>query len=135
MGQRNRKNGPKSHDNTRVLTIPNKGLKQLEKRAQRKDAPIWRLTDEEYKLKREKSLCFKCDEKFTFGHRCPRRELRVLAVYADKELEIESAEIEEEIVELMMMEMVDYVELSWKFVHGLSSPKIMKVKGEFKDGQ
>lgn len=82
------------------------------------------------RLKREKRLCFKCDEKFTIGHRWPRRELRVLAIYADKALEIESEEVEEEIVELQAFEMVDSVELSRKSVHGFSSSKRLKEKSE-----
>ena len=41
--------------------------------------PIRRLTPEEIASRRERGLCFHCDEKFTRGHRCPSRFLLLLA--------------------------------------------------------
>lgn len=41
---------------------------------------IRRLSHEEMQQKREKGLCFRCDEKFSPGHRCGSRELQVLVL-------------------------------------------------------
>lgn len=41
------------------------------------------LTDVEWQRKKEKGLCFRYDEKFTVGHQCRHRELRVLLVQDD----------------------------------------------------
>jgi len=35
--------------------------------------PVRRLSPTEQKLRRDKGLCFWCDEKFTPDHRCPNR--------------------------------------------------------------
>lgn len=35
--------------------------------------PFKRLTEAELAEKRSKGLCFKCDEKFVPGHRCPSK--------------------------------------------------------------
>ena len=44
-------------------------------------------TDEsKLQARREKGLCFKCDEKFSPGHLC-KKELRVLLVHEDEEEE------------------------------------------------
>lgn len=37
---------------------------------QRRDSSYKRLSDEEYRSKIERGLCFRCDEKYTPGHRC-----------------------------------------------------------------
>lgn len=34
--------------------------------------PIKRLTPEEMKMRRDKNLCFNCDETYHFGHKCKR---------------------------------------------------------------
>lgn len=39
---------------------------------------IRRLTERELQQKRERGLCFRCDEKWSVNHRCRRRELSVL---------------------------------------------------------
>lgn len=51
-------------------------------RVQREGA-FKRLTDVEFKSKKEKGLCFRCDERYTVGHWCKIKdqcELRVLLV-------------------------------------------------------
>ena len=39
---------------------------------------VRRLSDKEYQHKREKGLCFRCDDKWTIGHKCRKKELSVL---------------------------------------------------------
>lgn len=42
-----------------------------------------KMTEEEYQEKKAKGLCFRCDEKFTKGHRCSSPALQVLLVDND----------------------------------------------------
>ena len=42
--------------------------------------PFKRLTDAEFADKRAKGLCYRCDERFGPGHRCPDKGLRCLQV-------------------------------------------------------
>ena len=37
--------------------------------------PFKRLSEAELKAKREKGLCFRCDEKYSIGHQCKNKEL------------------------------------------------------------
>ena len=57
-----------------------------------------RLTESEIQAKRAKGLCFRCDEKFSPGHRCKDRTLQVLTV-SDEEFEREAEEPEGPAVE------------------------------------
>ncbi|KAA0037154.1 ty3-gypsy retrotransposon protein [Cucumis melo var. makuwa] len=60
----------------------------------KKEGSSKRLSDAEFKAKREKGLCFKCDEKYYSGHKCKeleQRELRMFVVRADN--------VREEIIE------------------------------------
>ena len=44
------------------------------------------MTNIEMQDKRSKGLCFRCDEKFAWGHRCKRKELHVIWVWDDEDL-------------------------------------------------
>ena len=58
--------------------------------------------DAEFQARREKGLCFCCEEKFCAGHRCKvkdQKELRVLVVQANGE-ELEVVEEDDRIDEL-----------------------------------
>ncbi|XP_030479409.2 uncharacterized protein LOC115696659 [Cannabis sativa] len=46
--------------------------------------PVKRLSPAEIKEKREKGLCFTCDEKYSFGHKCKNRVL-ILCTQGDEE--------------------------------------------------
>lgn len=52
---------------------------------------IKRLTSKELEEKRQKGLCFWCDEKFTPSHRCNRRQIYMLSI-VNEELEEPSEE-------------------------------------------
>ena len=47
--------------------------------------PFKRLTDREMQEKRERGLCFRCDERFSPSHRCKQKTLQVLWVTDDEE--------------------------------------------------
>lgn len=46
---------------------------------------IRRLSENELQHKREKGLCYRCDDKWSFGHRCRRKELSVLLSQEDED--------------------------------------------------
>lgn len=92
---------------------------------------VRRLSDKEMQEKREKGLCFRCDGKWTAGHRCLRRELSILCAEEDEEEAVELAE--EEAVELAEEEPEeeedDSPAISLNSVMGITSPKTMKMRG------
>ncbi|XP_074324569.1 uncharacterized protein LOC141661456 [Apium graveolens] len=55
-----------------------------------------RLSEAEMQEKREKGLCFRCDEKYGPGHRCKNKELQVLWMHGDELAVNESNENYEE---------------------------------------
>lgn len=61
----------------------------------KKEGPSKRLfSDAEFQAKREKGLCFKCDEKYYSEHKCKVRELRELRMFV-----VRANSVEEEIIE------------------------------------
>ncbi|KAH9650018.1 hypothetical protein KPL70_026202 [Citrus sinensis] len=91
---------------------------------------IRRLSDSELQKKREKGLCYRCDEKWAPGHRCKKKELTVLLTYDMDEAEHEEAEGSGEVdPELETAEINQVVEVSLNSVVGLTTPKTMKLKG------
>ena len=82
------------------------------------------LFDKEFQDKRAKGLCFKCDDKWSMGHRCKNKELSVL--WMDGEAELESQDEGEQLVDKADE---PTPEVSLNLVIGLSSPKTMKLRG------
>ena len=89
--------------------------------------PYRRLTEAEILEKREKGLCYRCDEKYNSGHICKRKEMQVLLVVGDEEEEDEAV-LDERIVE--PLEIREMIEISLQFVVGLTTPKTMKIRGK-----
>lgn len=69
-------------------------------------------------------LCFKCDEKYSGQHECPRKELTVLVVLENGEEE----EYTKEPVEIREEETMEIAELSMNSVVGMSSPRTLKLR-------
>jgi len=44
---------------------------------------VKKMSPAEMQLRREKGLCYFCDEKFTFNHKCPNRQLLLLQTEED----------------------------------------------------
>lgn len=90
-----------------------------------------RLSEAELQAKREKGLCFRCDEKYSVGHRCRNKELHVMLIYGEEGATGEGEEGEpSEIEELQNLgKEGEAVELSINSVVGLTSPQTMKVRG------
>ena len=87
-----------------------------------------RITESEIQNKRAKGLCFRCDEKFTPGHRCKDRSLQVLTVCDDGEDKSLAGEDEED-VEVEEHPHLDSIEVSLNSVVGFTPSHTMKIKG------
>lgn len=114
---------------TRSVTLPDKGI--LGKR----DLNHRKMTDVEFQTKREKGLCFKCDEKFSPGHRCKSREvreLRVVLVNGADEIEIVQGNFSNEEPKEIVPEVSD-VELDLKSVIGFCTLGTMKLMGKISE--
>ncbi|KAL4036313.1 hypothetical protein IC575_005045 [Cucumis melo] len=107
----------------------------------RREGPSKRLTDAEFQARREKGLCFKCEEKYYVGHHCKakeHKEPRMLVVCGNgEEFEILEEDGEEEVthenvIEVGAVENLN-IELSINSVVGLTNPGTMKVKGRVKN--
>lgn len=75
-----------------------------------KEPPSRRLTDTGFQAKRDKGLCFRCNEKYTTNHRCNNREtreLRVLLVSDCEEIKLVQSSPIEEITKAQSMEVED----------------------------
>ena len=90
------------------------------------------LTEAELQARREKGLCFHCDEKYSLGHRY-KHELQILIVHED-EREEEEVEVDARegsgIGSSPVEENMEVVELSLNSVLGLTLLGTMKVKGK-----
>ncbi|KAL0545922.1 hypothetical protein IC582_015819 [Cucumis melo] len=91
----------------------------------RRDTGFRRWTDSELQARRDKGLCYRCDEPFSKGHRCKNKELR-LCVVAD---DLEDVEMVDSAYEGEMVEVSPVVELSLNSVVGLTAPGTFKLKG------
>ncbi|XP_024030288.1 uncharacterized protein LOC112094195 [Morus notabilis] len=89
-----------------------------------------RLTFDEVQQRKARGLCFRCDEKYSPGHRCKSRTLQVLML-ADDDSEGEGQEEPalEEVHDPVGSVAVEMAALSLNSVNGCLSAKTMKVKG------
>ncbi|KAF8398742.1 hypothetical protein HHK36_014600 [Tetracentron sinense] len=92
---------------------------------------VRRLTDSELQKKRDKGLCYRCDDKWAPGHRCKKKELNVLLTHDVDEGETgEVEELDEVDPELETAEITQVVEVSLNSVVGLKTMKLKGVIGE-----
>lgn len=59
-------------------TPPTRPMSQLQK-----NPAIKRISPTEMQLRREKGLCYFCDDKFSFSHKCPNKQLMLLELHDD----------------------------------------------------
>ncbi|XP_052202680.1 uncharacterized protein LOC127808263 [Diospyros lotus] len=98
------------------------------------NVPFKRLSEAERKAKREKGLCFRCDEKYLVSHQCKNKELHVMMIY-DEEMEEEGVKVEtREGREEEVGQGSEVIELSMNSVVGLTTPQTMKLQGDI-EGQ
>ena len=102
---------------------------------QKNEPPIKRLSDAEFRARLDKGLCFRCNEKYSHGHRCKVKEKRELMLFILNEEEGNKEEDEngEEFVELKQLELAEGAEIELKTIMSLSSKGTMKLKGVLMD--
>lgn len=83
--------------------------------------PFKRLSRAEYNSRREKGLCFNCNEKYSFGHKCAKLFQIILR-------DDESDGTEEEL-EAEWMEQPPDGEISLQALHGVRTTNSMKLRG------
>ncbi|CAA0837968.1 Unknown protein, partial [Striga hermonthica] len=88
---------------------------------------VKRLTEEEMARRREKGLCFRCEEKYTPGHRCKQNFLIEFMDSDDEEPMIE----EERVVEVEVLN--DEAEISVHVMAGTKGLRTMKLPAWLKD--
>lgn len=88
--------------------------------------PIKKLTQREMEARKEKGLCFNCDEKFVRGHRCQRKQLFLIIGEEEEEEEI-SPDISE-----MIIEDLENVQISMHALVGSYSFRTMRIKGNLR---
>ncbi|KAL4568635.1 hypothetical protein LXL04_024250 [Taraxacum kok-saghyz] len=93
------------------------------------------LTESQITDKRNRGLCYKCDEKWHKGHRC-RTQINVILVdEEDEEEESPDLEENESPANPDTPEVANLVEVSLNSVAGLTAPKTMKLTGQIGDKQ
>ncbi|KAA0054528.1 peroxidase 64 [Cucumis melo var. makuwa] len=116
----------------RTITLRSSGPNE-----NRREGSYKRLPDAEFQARKEKGLCFRCNEKYSADHKCKMKEqceLRMFVVTADKEEYEIVEEDKEEKKELSRIEINEdittVVELSINSVVGLNDLGTMKVRGK-----
>ncbi|KAL0543107.1 hypothetical protein IC582_018194 [Cucumis melo] len=122
--------------NNTVFPIRTITLRSSAPNENRREGSYKRLPDAEFQARKEKGLCFRCNEKYSADHKCrlkEQRELRMFVVTEGRE-EYEIVEDEKEEKELGCIEinenLTTVVELSINSVVGLNDPGTMKVRGK-----
>lgn len=85
-----------------------------------------RLTEKELQEKKAKGICFRCDDKWTLGHRCRRKELSVILVDEEEEDDTDGGSTEPPLSPIEEL----LTEVSLNSVVGISNPKTMKLRGK-----
>ncbi|KAL4037585.1 hypothetical protein IC575_001182 [Cucumis melo] len=116
---------------TRTITLRSQASNE-----NRREGTYKRLPDAEFQARKEKGLCFRCNEKYSADHKCrlkEQRELRMFVITEGKD-EYEIVEEEKEEKDLGHPEvngdLTTVVELSINSVVGLNDPGTMKVRGK-----
>ncbi|KAF5447657.1 hypothetical protein F2P56_033191, partial [Juglans regia] len=92
---------------------------------------VQKIKPHQMKERRDKGLCYYCDSKWNPGHKCQRPKLFLM-----EEVEEEDVVIEEEKIELVNEEVLDFVdnpnqpEISLHAIIGSISPKTMRIRGK-----
>ena len=142
-GYSDRKNSVQAFGENKVVTnnatgeIKGNTLRSPGPNENRREGTYKRLSNAEFQIRKEKGLCFRCNEKYSADHKCKMKdhlELRMFVVANDKE-ELEIVDREEvEKGELNKLEVkgdtTTFVELSINSVVGLNDPGTMKVRGK-----
>ncbi|XP_057746886.1 uncharacterized protein LOC130966135 [Arachis stenosperma] len=93
--------------------------------------PIRHLSPAEIQSKREKGLCYWCDDKFTAAHKCSNRQFMLMQVENDEvDVVVNSEDIvvsEGENLQQLDAEVIDH-HLSYNAMHGASGHSTIRIK-------
>ncbi|CAA0816707.1 Unknown protein, partial [Striga hermonthica] len=91
--------------------------------------PVKLLTASEMAARREKGLCYNCDEQFTYGHRCKHR-LNFMTMTEEEEVNyLQSTQHTEEVEE---MDKIEEIQMSLNAIAGEDGLTTMRVFGDIK---
>lgn len=108
---------------TPVNTIP---VSQRPPLIQGSKFPVKRLTQSEMAVRREKGLCYNCDEKFVPGHICKAKFMYL--VVPDEELELNNSETSHTGLDYSSLELRP-PHISYHALMGMSVPRTLKLCG------
>lgn len=129
----NKNKGGNEKRDSKGIRIPMKQVTILNKGSyQKNEPPIKRLSDAEFRARLDKGLCFRCNEKYSHGHRCflGKKEL-MLFILNEEESTGEEGTSEEKIegmVELKQLDIAEGSKVELETVMGFSSKGTMKRK-------
>ncbi|KAL4558953.1 hypothetical protein LXL04_031079 [Taraxacum kok-saghyz] len=89
------------------------------------------LTEKQIQEKRNRGLCYKCDDKWFKGHKC-KTQVNVILVEEEEELQ-NSELVDDQTTGPDRPEKGEGVEVSLNSVAGMSSPKTMRLQGRIQD--
>ncbi|TYK23219.1 ty3-gypsy retrotransposon protein [Cucumis melo var. makuwa] len=110
------------------ITIPLKGSYQ------KGEPPVKRLSDAEFRARLDKGLCFRCNEKYSHGHRCKIKEKGELMLFILNEEESteegESTEAQNTgPVEINQLEGLEETMIEYRAITSLTTKGTMKLRG------
>src|SRR5688572_18612751 len=80
---------------------------------------VRRLSDKEWRERKTKGLCYRCDEKWSVNHKCSKKEHSVLITYDEEDDEEEANRMEDEPKDVEEREPM----ISVNSVVGITNPK------------
>ncbi|KAA0041915.1 uncharacterized protein E5676_scaffold306G001100 [Cucumis melo var. makuwa] len=129
--ERRKRNIRKNEFQMKQIIIPLKGSYH------KGEPPVKRLSDAEFRSRLERGHCFRCNEKYSHGHRCMIKEKRELMLFILNEEEsveegenIDSQKAEQ--MELKQMDDLEEVVVEYRTITSLITKGTMKLRGEVK---
>lgn len=89
-----------------------------------------RLAMNEIQDKWSKGICFRCDKRFSPGHKCKVNKLKTITLI-EEEYKEDSIDEEIEVIKIKKVE-TNKIELASELVVGITTPKTMNLLGEIK---
>lgn len=80
------------------------------------------------KIRRDKGLCYNCEDRYSSGHRCKVQKLYLLDGFQVEE-EIPDQEVEQNEEETGVLQAKDSLEISLHAISGTLAPLTMRLKG------
>lgn len=118
---------PKASPNPTAGVLGPSPTQRMNQSSNAHPATFRRITNQEARERREKGLCYYCDEKFIAGHRCERPQLFMIEDFPHMNTEdVEGAHPEQEHHEVTP-------EISFHAIAGIEHPQTIRVLGKLKN--